>query len=393
MRIALCLSGQPRTWRHTWRTAVGFFADHDVDVFIHTWDETNPAELQDVLAAYAPRAFKVEPRPLLIAEKRRMAELFPVSPPFTIFDMFYSMAASIELALETNGDDRSYDAICRSRFDLIHDGHWTGGPPAPNTIVVPATEEVEANTCNDQFAIGDPAAMRQYASISNWLLDGMRGFRGSTFRPEIALKYYLSQVCALDIETRPLALKLLRQDQAARSFADVRDDPMFHALKREEWEAFAKTHALTGAERDLDFQHFGRTPLTFDRWLLGLPGDQRQAVLTGPWPVRIVAIDRLLGDELGQAAMDAERYRMVRLICAALAHRMARDEPMSPASFIVHALSANGLDMQRAQRWVQEDAGRVAQVAAALTGLPMLAGALRFAPPFDQPASMGWRIE
>ena len=46
MRIALCLSGQPRTWRHTWRTAFDFFAGHAVDVFIHTWEETDPADLR-----------------------------------------------------------------------------------------------------------------------------------------------------------------------------------------------------------------------------------------------------------------------------------------------------------------------------------------------------------
>ena len=61
---------------------------------------------------------------------------------------------------------------------------------------------------------------------------------------------------------------------------------------------------------------------------------------------------------------------MVRLICAALVHRMARDEPMSSLSFIVHVLSANGLDMQRAQRWAQEDPGRITEVAEVLAALP-----------------------
>jgi len=279
MRIALCLSGQPRTWRHTWRTAFAFFEDHEVDVFIHTWDETESSELQDLLAAYSPRAFRVEARPLFIAEKRRLAEMFPVSPPFTIFDMFHSMSASVALALAANDADGAYDVICRSRFDLIHDGRWNGARPSANTVVVSSAEAME-NACNDQFAIGDPAAMRHYAGISSWLMDGLRDFRGSMFRPEIALQHYLTRICALSVVRRSLAVTLLRQDQVERPFADLRDDPMFHALKREDWEAFAKTHDLRGADRELDFQHFGRTPLALDRWLLGLSSARRQAVLT-----------------------------------------------------------------------------------------------------------------
>ncbi len=92
-------------------------------------------------------------------------------------------------------------------------------------------------------------------------------------------------------------------------------------------------------------------------------------------------------------AVIAERYGAIHLICAALVHRMARDEPMSPLSFVVQALSANILDMRRAQDWVREDETRVEQVASALAGLPMLGAALKFAPPFDQKASMGWRAE
>jgi len=391
MRIALCLSGQPRTWRHSWRTAFDFFAGHEVDVFIHTWDETGPEELQDVLATYAPRAFTVEPRPLFIDEKRRLAELFPVSPPFTIFDMFYSMAASVAHALAANDAGRPYDVICRSRFDLIHDGRWDGERPAPNTVVVPATEEAEVSACNDQFVIGDPAAMREYAGVSMWLMDGLRDFQGAMFRPEIGLHYYLTRTRGLNLVQTPVAVTLLRPEQVDRPFAELRDDPMFHALKREDWAAFAKAHALRGKDRDLDFQHFGQTPLALDRWLQALPSQQRQAVLTPAWPDRIAAIDRLIGDELGRAALDGGRYAMVRLICAALVHRMARDEPVSPQSFIVQALSANGLDMVRAQQWVQADGGRVAEVAAALTDLPMLSAAFRFAPPFDQPPAGGWR--
>jgi len=299
----------------------------------------------------------------------------------------------LAMALEAGDAAQPYDVICRSRFDLIHDGRWSGERPLENTLVAPAIGDLDGSACNDQFAIGDPATMRFYAGLSAWLMDGMGDFSDSWFRPEIVLHHYLTRVCGLVIDRQPLAVTLLRPDQVGRPFADLRDEPMFHAIKREEWQAFAKAHALRGAEGELDFEHYGRTPLALDRWLIGLPVEQRQAVLTQPWPERIVAIDRLLGDELGQAVLDGDRYSMIRLICAALVHRMSRGEPMSALSFIVHALSANSLDMRRAQVWIQEDGGRLEHVVQALAGLPMLAAALQFAPALDQPASMGWRVD
>jgi len=393
MRIALCLSGQPRTWRHAWRTAFAYFEAHEVDVFIHTWDELDPAELQDLLAAYAPRAFRLEPRPSFMAEKRRLAERFPVTPPFTIFDMFHSMAASVTLALEADSAATPYDLICRSRFDLIHDGRWNGEAPPAGAVLVPSHGGAGDFGCNDQFAIGDPATMRRYAGIADWLMEGMGHFQGSAFMPEVALQYYLKTVCGVTLLQEPMVQRLLREDQAGLPYAEIRHDPLFNARKSEEWEAFAKAHDLRGGDRALDFHHRSRTPLAYDRWLKGLPEEQRRPALTLPWPERLAAIDHLLIETLGLAAMDAERHGVVRQICAALVHRMARDEPMSPASFVVQALSANVLDMKLAQAWVQEDGGRVEQVAKALTGLPMLAAALRFAPPFEQEGVMGWRAD
>jgi len=393
MRIALCLSGQPRTWRHTWRTAFAYFEAHEVDVFIHTWDELDAAELQDLLATYAPRAFRLEARPLFLAEKRRLAERFPVWPHLTIFDMFHSMSASLTLALDSDSTAAHYDLICRSRFDLIHDGRWNGERPPAGAVVLPSDDNTADLGCNDQFAIGEPATMRRYAGIADWLMEGMLDFRGTTLMPEVALQHYLKIVSGLTIKPEPLAQHLLREDQVGLPFAEVHHDPLFNARKSEDWEAFAKAHDLRGGDRELDFQHFSRTPLGFDRWLKGLPNEQRQAALTLAWPDRLVAIDQLLVETLGLGAMDAERYGAVRLICAALVNRMARDEPISPQSFIVHALSANALDMRRAQQWYQEDTSRVEQVAKALTGLPMLAAALQFAAPFEQQAAMGWRYE
>lgn len=392
-RIALCLSGQPRTWRHTHDSMFRYFSTHDLDVFFHTWDEIEQSELDDILRTYAPASYVVESRPSFISEKQKLAELFPVSPPFTIFDMAHSTTASLVLALEAHDERAPYDLICRSRFDIIYDGLWSDAPPPKGSIAIQSAQHELEVGFNDQFAIGDVEAMRDYAGFAAWLPDGMRDLQGPAFRPEVALQHYLQAVCPRPVERERLSFALLREEQVGRRFTDLRDDPMFHARKREDWEAFATAHLASEVTGRLNFEHFGRTPLMLDRWLEALPADQRSSVLSLDWPLRMLAIDRLIAAEVGPPPMAQADYGLVRLICAALVHRMRRDEPMTVEGFIVHALSANFLDMRRAQQWIQEDMKRSVQVAETLRNAPTLGAALRFAPPFEQPPAMGWRVE
>ncbi len=388
MRIAICLSGQPRTWRSTCDSLFDFFAGHDLDVFIHTWDEIDEVERQAVTSAYAPRRILIGPRPLFLEEKRAMAALFPVSPPLTIFDMFFSVATSLNLALEANGP--AYDLICRTRFDTIYHGRWRGEPPAKGAIAVQTGDNELEGGCNDQFALGAPEAMRLYAGVSAWLPLGMASLAPPSFRPEIALQTYLETVCELALHRERFALTLLREDQVGRPFSDLKDDTFHHVRKRDDWEAFAKAHMGPEITDRLNFGHEGRLPLMLDRWLHTKPLELRRAVLTGDWRDRILAIDSLLHGETG-GVMDGDRYRMVRLIDATLINRMARDEPMGLESFIVHALSANLQDMKSALAWALEDRSRLTAIDPILDRLSTLGPAYRYAQPFQQEATIGWR--
>jgi hypothetical protein len=320
-----------------------------------------------------------------------MAVRFPLSPPFTIFDMFHTMAASVGLALEASAaGPEPYDLICRTRFDTIYDGRWSGEAPPPGGLAVQTGEFEPEGGCNDQFALGAPADMALYAGISAWLPAGMASLPPSTFRPEIALQVYLQNVCGLVIHRRRFALTLLRDYQVGQAFETLCDDTFHHVRKREDWEAFAKANVAPAIAEKLDFSHYGRLPLMLDRWLHTKPPEVRSAVLTGDWTHRILAIDRLLHGETGDA-MDADRHRMVRLIDATLINRMARDEPMGLESFIVHAVSANLQDMKRALAWALEDESRLHLLDPILDRLPTLGAAYRFTQPFQEPATVGWR--
>jgi len=391
MRLAICLSGQPRTWRYTYETLFNFFDGHELDVFIHTWDDVEAAEIEAVRAAYSPRALVQSGRPMFLEEKRAMATRFPSSPPLSILDMFHSVAASVNLALDASAPPRpAYDLICRTRFDTIYNGRWRGEPPPKGAIAVQTGEFEPPGGCNDQFALGEPEALRLYAGILDWLPRGMESLKPPCFRPEIALQAYLLNACGLNIQRERFALTLLREHQVGQPFSVIRDDPLHHARKRQDWEAFAKAHLAPEITEKLDFHHYGRLPLITDNWVQAKPPEVRQAVLTGDWASRIMAIDGILHGETG-GAMDPDRYRLVRLVNAALVNRMARDEPMCAESFIVQAVSANLQDMKRALAWALEDQSRLDAINPILDRLPTLGAAYRFANPFQQEGMLGWR--
>jgi hypothetical protein len=393
MRLALCLSGQRRTWRHTRDSLAAFFAGHEVDVFFHTWREGDPDELDALVEAYRPRAHLIEPRPLFREEKRLLAERFPTRPPLTIFDMFHSAAESLALA-EAHGG--GYDLVVRARFDAMFDQTWSGESPGPGELIVPDVYP-DAAGCTDQFAIGHPAEMQAYGATGAWLAGVLPGLNGGEWlRPELIMRHYLEQVCGLAVLTRPVAMRLCREDQAGLPFAALADDPLFHAAKHEDWEHFAVEQFPEVAART-DFNHAARTALELDRalaaWLEGRPAKDGFQLLKAPWSRRIQAIDAFIGEQAGGlVTVDEGAYRGVRLICAMLLQRMDRKEPMCLESFAVHALSANIADMRRAAEWAAHPPGRLDDLGRSLRGLGPLTRALSYANPLQQTSIGAWRV-
>jgi hypothetical protein len=392
MRIAICLSGQPRTWRYTRESLMAFFAGHELDLFLHTWREGDPGELQAVVDAYAPRAARIEERPLFLEEKRQLAERYPAAPPLPIFDMFYSVAESLALAAESG---EAHDLVVRARFDALFDGVWSGEVPLEHALIVPDVYPYSSG-CTDQFALGSPAAMQAYGGASGWLRDGAYpAYAEQWLQPERVLRHYLEVVRGLRVEVRPIAMKLLRDEYVHRPFAEVGDDPLFHAAKHEAWEASAFEQFPEVAAR-ADFDHVGRTALGLERaltaWLESRPQKDGFQLLKTPWSRRIQAVDAFIGEQAGELQnLDDASYNGVRLICATLLQRMDAQEPMTLESWIVHALSANAADMQRAHDWVLADAGRLDRLPTVVRKLASIARALTFANPLEQPEIGAWR--
>jgi hypothetical protein len=391
MRLALCLSGQPRTWRFTRESLLAYFAGHDLDVFIHTWREGDPAELEAIVEAYRPREVRIEDRPLFVAEKRLLAERFPTRPALTMFDMFHSAAESLALPRASGGEP--YDLLVRTRFDAMFDGVWSSEAPPAASIVVPDLYP-DAAGCTDQFALGGPAEMAAYGAAGAWLAAALPTLSGEWLRPEVVMRHYLEQVCGVELRLQPVAMRLCRAHQAGQPYAALADDVLFHAAKHEDWERFARAQ-FPEVAAGADFGHAARTALELDRaleaWLAGRPAKDGFQLLKAPWSRRIQAVDAFIEGQAGPlATLDEASYRGVRLICAMLLQRMDRREAMTLESFAVHALSANIADMRRANDWGQAP-GRLQGLPRALRGLGPLARALDYANPLEQTGIGAWR--
>ncbi|MDZ5648535.1 hypothetical protein [Nitrospirillum sp. BR 11828] len=403
MRVALCLSGQPRTWRHCIDSLRRFVAGHEVTTFLHLWDEVPEAERAEILAAYQPAAHLVTARPPFAAEKRRMAERWHYRPPFFIFDMFHAVQQVLTLALGHKGPDGKaapFDAIIRVRYDsrfddtLPEDWFRTPGLITPDNWA-------PAAGYNDQFAFGRPPFMRLYAAFATWLPRGMEGHERPVFQPEVVLRHYLDRVAMVPVRQAPLRITLLREGQEDVPFDRLTDLPMVHAQKAAAWKRYAVEGLPPELVEKLDFSHYAEAPLVVDQQLEALlaPLDEaaQHALLRSPWADRIVAVDAFLAGQVsqrsGNGTLTGEEYERLRLLCAGLIYRMPRESTMDADAAILHVLSCNVVDATRVSEWLQVvgDPGRAA-LKRRLTRLTILAAAVAHADPFSQDFRLGWRM-
>lgn len=166
MRIAVCLSGQPRTWRIAAPSIKEFFnksivdnKQAEVDYFIHTWSNnswrepgggwTNSIEIEDdIRTTFSPKMM-----------------LFQNQPSHDKNIGFSSLFRSMSLAnvlksqyeLEHNFE---YDCVVKSRLDVAF---------APNTgFVIHKVEPMVAYCSDNIFTIGYEFFQRNFSDIFFW---------------------------------------------------------------------------------------------------------------------------------------------------------------------------------------------------------------------------------
>ena len=172
-RVAICFAGLPRMTSvstDSWRRLI---AQHDTDIFVHTWADAEPQQLQQSIAAtYAPKT--------TIVEQPRVFDTAIYSPeriwayrsfPNNVLSMWYSIAQSLQMADRYAAKHNiTYDYVCRARFDWHCDAFDLqpfDGLSVPDDPGLCGHRFQHRGTWytahNDQFGYGNMSVMRDYS--------------------------------------------------------------------------------------------------------------------------------------------------------------------------------------------------------------------------------------
>lgn len=231
MRVALCISGQPRSVELAFPSIYeNIMVPNNPDVYIHSWIDdsikgkkpitaggdvacdTIPDDIDSIiLKSYNPKKYIFEKQLEFDEKNYNTKRLEYIRPKYSISQK-YSIMKSIELAL-----DEHYDAIIRMRFDWnIHKkfdvttlplNHLTAPNDAPHLHILP--NGMPLRGINDQFAVGDMHVMKCYASIYSQM-EHIFNTVDIPFADEFYLSYYMQHMNNIPINTIPIEYNIIR---------------------------------------------------------------------------------------------------------------------------------------------------------------------------------------
>lgn len=359
-KIAVCLSGQPRTWRHCIDSQRALFQHFDVDYYLHSWDDVAQAERSDLIAAYAPVDAIFEARPDFSAQQAALVRVFPKTPLIHVFDMTYAVKKTLLMALDSG---RSYDAYAKVRYDLMFDGAIDPAQLDPKVL---STFDWGHPSClDDMFAIGDAAIMRTYAGFYDWIdpehMD-TQPYEG-LFKPEFGLACYIKARGMAQANLQGVQRKLLRQRMVGRPFHAVRDDIFGQVEKHNDIDRHIRQIVPADELADVVFYHQYRDSLPVHalqqqiEQILSLWSENVRTVLyTGSWAERLALADRLLGSLLGpesQQPLTSRALTYIRLFATVLLSQMDVSTPMDCFGVVLTSLSFERPDGILAAAWIE----------------------------------------
>lgn len=223
MKIALCISGQPRSVEKGFEFYKKNLLDsYDVDVFVHTWFY-DFYDYNYITKIYKPKKLKIESYLKSDLEKNiRYCR-------FNIYSAFYSATQSYLLAREyEEQNDFKYDWIIKTRFDFALNKKFDFETLDSDKIYVPPSTSNQV--VSDQFAFGSSSVMEKYFELFN-NIDEFRE-RGIDIGGEIYITENLKKYGFWNDKTEILDLN--------PPFPPGRYDCMYNSLIRDEFEFWAK---------------------------------------------------------------------------------------------------------------------------------------------------------
>lgn len=167
MKIAVCISGQPRAYMQGYEYMKRNLLDkYDCDIFIHTW-HNKVYRSSDVIELYKPVDFLVENTLSKSFYDSKFTNTPNAAgwPPHATVSMFYSMFQSLMLKTKHELLFNKYDWVVKTRFDYAINGVIPFEQLDKNKLYIPNCRMTPMRDFgNDQFAFGSNMIMTDYMS-------------------------------------------------------------------------------------------------------------------------------------------------------------------------------------------------------------------------------------
>jgi hypothetical protein len=168
-KLALCLSGQPRSYFDAYQYVKKNLLDHfTVDVFAHSWKSSNQLNqlkiYEEINAIYSPLLLLFD-KPLNTNINSDMVVTNSSHPANFCTSMFYSIQKADHFRVVTEATlSKKYDFVIRSRFDLALNSVIDFTKLEKGKVYISKDFDGPNPLLNDQFAIADPDTMNIYSS-------------------------------------------------------------------------------------------------------------------------------------------------------------------------------------------------------------------------------------
>ena len=240
MKIAICVSGTTKNHQNSLASIEKFFAGHDVDIFIHTYDNVNPLKLiedcwskntayhyykdlklstKEIVSLFNPKSYIIdnydETRPIfernlstMLIEGVKAYNEKNITP--RCISMHYSIRCSDVLRqLHEQEHGFKYDCVVRIRFDSEIVKMDDLSSYDLTKINIPVKRDWEGGI-NDQFAFGHPDKIATYSNMYPMIIFFAKIV--GVYHPETIFKKYLETVELLDQIVRPDMLVEISSD-------------------------------------------------------------------------------------------------------------------------------------------------------------------------------------
>jgi len=168
MKIALCFSGQPRSFKEGYKYyKKNLLNKYDVDIFMHTWT----SKYDDaIIKLYKPKLYIFEETLKADFDSRYTNTPNPEKwpPRFTVAAL-YSMSRVLDLKMTCEKENEfTYDWVIKTRTDYALNLVLPFDKLDPNKLYIPDCRMVPTRDFgNDQFAFGSSDIMNKRMSVFN----------------------------------------------------------------------------------------------------------------------------------------------------------------------------------------------------------------------------------